>query len=307
MFPVNDGVSDDLGGNEIVLGFRLDYRYHCKLEFGQYVQTHEKSSNDVTEGTLGAITMGPTGDTKGGHWFLILSTGRLIERKRFDELPMPDHVHDQMVKWMRRSCATLTFAWRNGNEIEDTLDSIDDACDSDEDPDCDPTADGASVDSQEWGEVDSQEWVDHDGASAGVNQDATDSDNGNADPPAPPLTHPDTNEAPTDEHEALEDDANDKNEGNIDDPPENMHENEIDLESNANETSHEQETIRELELEEQESVTAESEKGTEDGSAPLLNGGENPDNEERLQRTDEQRDDSSTTAHQEDDEGEGIP
>ena len=41
-FPPKDGVSTSLSPSAIVTGHTIDYVKHCKLEFGQYVQTHEE-------------------------------------------------------------------------------------------------------------------------------------------------------------------------------------------------------------------------------------------------------------------------
>ena len=51
---------------------------------------------------------------------------------------MPDGVKATVNKWVRRSHAQLTFAWRDGTEVEDTLGDValcDDADDSDFEPD----------------------------------------------------------------------------------------------------------------------------------------------------------------------------
>ena len=32
---------------EIITGFRVIFLQHCKLEFGDYVQTHEEHTNDM--------------------------------------------------------------------------------------------------------------------------------------------------------------------------------------------------------------------------------------------------------------------
>ena len=41
-FPHEDGVSDTLSPRCIIDGMRIDYNKHCRLEFGNYVQTHEE-------------------------------------------------------------------------------------------------------------------------------------------------------------------------------------------------------------------------------------------------------------------------
>ena len=58
------GVSGTLSPRTIVTGMTLDYNKHYKLQFGEYVQTHE-ITNKLTkhERTVGALAIRPTGNT----------------------------------------------------------------------------------------------------------------------------------------------------------------------------------------------------------------------------------------------------
>lgn len=100
----------------------------------------------MNERTIGAIALGPTGNATGSYWFMNLITGRLIDRQRFDEPPMPEDVKGTVAHLARRSFASFTFAWRDGMEIKDTLEEINDGCDSDKDPDYDPATDSGHED-----------------------------------------------------------------------------------------------------------------------------------------------------------------
>ena len=62
MFTIKGGISNTQSPAEIVLGRKLDFNAHCKVEHGQYVQTHEEHSNDMEERTLGAIATRPSND-----------------------------------------------------------------------------------------------------------------------------------------------------------------------------------------------------------------------------------------------------
>jgi hypothetical protein len=75
-------------------GTTLDYKKHCRLPFGVYVETHEenKPSNTLKERTRAAICLGSTANFKGSYKFLCLRTGRHITRNQFRELPMPASV-----------------------------------------------------------------------------------------------------------------------------------------------------------------------------------------------------------------------
>ena len=51
-------------------GQELQYDLHVCLEFGKYIQIHEEHTNEMYEYTLGAICLGPTRNSQGGHWFI---------------------------------------------------------------------------------------------------------------------------------------------------------------------------------------------------------------------------------------------
>ena len=66
----------------------------------------------MTDHTLGAICLGPNGNSQGGHYFMCLSTGGRITRDRWTDLPMTREV----IQWVTEMGhqqgmpATLTFA-----------------------------------------------------------------------------------------------------------------------------------------------------------------------------------------------------
>ena len=63
-------------GWSVIIAFSLVHHVH--LKFGEYIQTHEEHTNEMYEHTLGAICLGPTGNSQGGHWFMGLGTGARI-------------------------------------------------------------------------------------------------------------------------------------------------------------------------------------------------------------------------------------
>ena len=93
-FPPKGGVSANISPRGIMTGTQFDYTKHCKLPFGSYVQAHEEPSPTNTQAarTVGAICLGPTGNLQGSYKFLNLRTGRLITRRSWTSLPMPDEV-----------------------------------------------------------------------------------------------------------------------------------------------------------------------------------------------------------------------
>ena len=95
MFALKGGVSKAQSPSEIVLNHKLNYNTHCKVEFGEYVQTHEEHNNDMKSCTLGAIATRPSNEA-GLYYFISLQTGRRINRRSWTSLPMPEAVVSQV-------------------------------------------------------------------------------------------------------------------------------------------------------------------------------------------------------------------
>jgi hypothetical protein len=127
-FPVQDGISSTLSPRAIVIGSHVDFRKHCKLEFGAYVQAHEEHDNSMATRTTGAIALRPTGNSQGGYYLYSLGTGRVINRNHWTVLPMPNDVIDRVHVLARRTAANvaLIFADRYGVIIPDPDDDDDD-------------------------------------------------------------------------------------------------------------------------------------------------------------------------------------
>jgi hypothetical protein len=60
-----NGVSNSLSPRTIITGQTVDFNWHCKYEFGQYVQTHEQHDKGMAPRTIGALAMRPTGNAQG--------------------------------------------------------------------------------------------------------------------------------------------------------------------------------------------------------------------------------------------------
>ena len=72
----------------------MDYKKNLQIQFGQNCQVHENHTprNNEKERTLGAISLGPSGNKQGGYYFMRLKTGSKVHRISWDEVPMPDSV-----------------------------------------------------------------------------------------------------------------------------------------------------------------------------------------------------------------------
>ena len=136
-FPVAGGVSQDLSPRTILTGQQVDYKHHCRFQFGEYTQTHEEHNNSMNPRTVGALALRPVGNGQRSFYFLSTATGRVLNRLHATALPMPDDVIDKLHRMVRqqKNKPGLVFADRNLNpdEYEDDEDDEDDEtyCDDD--------------------------------------------------------------------------------------------------------------------------------------------------------------------------------
>ncbi len=199
-FPARKGISDALRPRALVVGSTVDYATHCKIEFGTYFQTHEPHDNSMLPQTTGAITLRPTGNVQGGHYFYSLTTGKRLHRTQWTELPMPADVIDRVHKLSRHDLELppLEFADRTGVLIPDNDDAFED--DDDFDPNDDPVND------------DVDDWID--GQIAGVDDELVE-ENDEAFHDADNLEEQeDAHEIMTEENDAEANDAENINEVN---------------------------------------------------------------------------------------------
>ena len=148
--PKSSGASQTLSPRTIVTGQTIDYTKHCRLQFGEYVQTHEETNNDTGhERTIGAIALRPTGNSQGGYYFYSLKSGRVVNRSKWTQLPMPAEVLDRLSALSRRASAGLIFRNRTGETIPDDEDDDDDSTyvpvEDEEDEEDDLSLDDAGV------------------------------------------------------------------------------------------------------------------------------------------------------------------
>jgi hypothetical protein len=91
-FPCTKGVSNTMSPHTIMTGKAIDYHRHCKIMFGTYAQVHEDHDKSMQARTTGAIALRPTGNDQGGFYFMSLTTGKVLNRNHWHELPMPQDV-----------------------------------------------------------------------------------------------------------------------------------------------------------------------------------------------------------------------
>ena len=73
----------------VLTGLEVNFNNHFKLEFGEYVHTHEEHENIMASSTCAAIVLRTTGNTQGGYYFMSLCTGARINRNIWTALLLP--------------------------------------------------------------------------------------------------------------------------------------------------------------------------------------------------------------------------
>ena len=74
--------------------FNLDSYKHFRVDFGTYEETHDDAppTNTMSEILQGSIYLGYTNKFQGVCKLISLRTGRIITRKKFTPLPMPQSI-----------------------------------------------------------------------------------------------------------------------------------------------------------------------------------------------------------------------
>ena len=118
-----NGLASELSPRTIVTGQKLDFKRHCRFQFGRYVQTHEEHNNSMSPRTVGALALRPTGNAQGSFYFMSLSTGRVLNQLRGTALPMPDDVIDWVHRMARQQKADpdLLFGDRHMTPVYDEM------------------------------------------------------------------------------------------------------------------------------------------------------------------------------------------
>ena len=107
---------------EIITGMTLDYNCNCKLQYGDYVQTHEQHNRTMSPRKIGANAIHPTGNEQGGNYCMNLNTGRLLNCNNATPIPMPSKVIDHIHRISHRAPVGIIFSDRNNFDFMDISD-----------------------------------------------------------------------------------------------------------------------------------------------------------------------------------------
>ena len=206
-FPPLGGALRDLSPRTILTGQKVDYKHHCRFQFGEYAQTHVEHDNSMNPRTVSALALRPVGNGQGSFYFLSVTTGRVLNRLHATALPMPDDIIDKVHRMVRqqRNNPGLIFAdrnlqqdeWDDNDNDEDDETYRDDDDDDDDDPydDDDPDIDDNVPDHHNDNEIEEEDDnSDHDNEGGG-GDDNEDGDNDGAEAnDNPTVDVPDDNE-----------------------------------------------------------------------------------------------------------------
>eukprot|EP00804_Cyclotella_cryptica_P008709 CCRYP_018545-RA/>CCRYP_018545-RA protein AED:0.54 eAED:0.53 QI:0/0/0/1/0/0/3/0/279 len=122
--PHKNGISTVMSPREMVLGMKMDFKKHCRVRFGAYVEAScdEMVTNTLRDRTEECIALGPTGNLQGSIACFNLNTGRVVSRRTITVLPMSDRIIKRLCVWERNPSKSdfslafldwrqLTYAW----------------------------------------------------------------------------------------------------------------------------------------------------------------------------------------------------
>ena len=117
-----DYISITLGLGAIILGRTYDYNMLCGegLKFGEYVQTHEKTTTTMRTRTVSTICLCPSGNTYGSFYYYSLWPGRCLHRRRRTPLPMSQEIIDRVhyIADKQKNTPELAFTRQDGTSYE---------------------------------------------------------------------------------------------------------------------------------------------------------------------------------------------
>ena len=138
-FPASDGISKTLSPSALITGKPpLDFNNLLKIKYGDYAQVFKDTKNDMSERTVGAIALYPSGNVQSSWYFMSLATGKRITGYQWTVLPITSdvitRVHDLATAQDQERIedgGNLTFRWRPDqpaiffdNILEEEVDTV---------------------------------------------------------------------------------------------------------------------------------------------------------------------------------------
>ena len=136
----------------------IDYKIHCKHQFGEYVQVVIKTTNLIkVTYAINALAAYPTGNEQGTWTYFNISTGKPISHKKATNLPIPEDIPDRIHALAAGESEDFIIFDNYVNSFVTSDDLIDDSFIDDDsvevkivdDDDSDNSKDGSSDDSSD--------------------------------------------------------------------------------------------------------------------------------------------------------------
>ena len=120
-FVWRKGVSQILPPITIVTGLVPDFKKHFHVLYGEYCNTYEGTTNTMKLRTVGALALGPSGNTQGGVRCYSLRTGKILNRmtKDITIAKMPDEALGRLkyITKKEKAIKGLIFGNRNNDDV----------------------------------------------------------------------------------------------------------------------------------------------------------------------------------------------
>ena len=141
-FPPKGSISSNISPRTLLTGDTLSFKKDFSVPFGAYCQVHEQNAprNGLTARTQDAICLGSSQNIQGGYKFMSLTTGHLLKRYSWTEVPLTQVVIDSVNALGKNEPSLSTFLDRRQRPLEDLpqITGVDDGNDPAATPDPTP-------------------------------------------------------------------------------------------------------------------------------------------------------------------------
>jgi hypothetical protein len=132
-FSPNTELVGGLSPRELVSGRQLACDKDCCADMGAYIEATVDAdiTNGEEERTQSCISLGPSGNMQGSLKCFDLKTGKVVIRRRVEQLPFPNRMLKKVIEWEKKGKAQITkdsiqFLNRLGKQFEWDNDEVED-------------------------------------------------------------------------------------------------------------------------------------------------------------------------------------
>ena len=109
---------------EIITGMKMDFKKHCKLNFGKYIEVHDKPTptNGMKFCTRSCVALGPTGNLQDTYKFMDINTGMKLKKRSWTCIPISDSVIGKLERRAEREKCDGSWHMQSWNNEEFNFD-----------------------------------------------------------------------------------------------------------------------------------------------------------------------------------------